>query len=493
MGVELARNPYTGAVLAEYPTSLPADVDAAVTAASGAAAAFADTPPKTVAGWLDAIADAVLAAREELAELADAETGLGPERLTGEVERTANQLRFYGSVAREGSYLGATLDTAPVALARVQRPLGPVAVFGASNFPFAFGVLGHDTGSAIASSNPVVAKGHPAHPGLSRRLAGLAADALQSAGAPAGTFGLVTGFDAGTELVRHPGIKAVAFTGSERGGTALWRLANERAERGAAVIPVYAEMGTVNAVVVTPGAASSRADSVAGGFVESFTLGMGQFCTKPGLLLAPAGAGLPAAVAAAVAARPGGVLLTEAIADACRDGVDRLVAAGATVRARGADGNRGWAATATVLEVPASALTAGSPLLAEVFGPVALVVEYRDAAELDAVIAQLPGALAAGVQAADDEDVAVLVAALGAKVGRVVFNGWPTGVATTWAQQHGGPWPATTVPSATSVGAAALGRFLRPVAYQGLPDAALPPALRAANPWGIPRRVDGVT
>jgi NADP-dependent aldehyde dehydrogenase len=190
------------------------------------------------------------------------------------------------------------------------------------------------------------------------------------------------------------------------------------------------------------------------------------------------------------------VLLTEAIADACLAGVEGLVAAGATVLARGAAGAGGWAATPTVLTVPAAALTASSPLLAEVFGPVALVVEYADTAERDAIVAQLPGALAAGVHAADGEDVAGLVAglvaALSAKVGRVVFNGWPTGVATTWAQQHGGPWPATTVASATSVGAAALGRFLRPVAYQGLPDAALPPALRAGNPWGVPRRVDGV-
>jgi NADP-dependent aldehyde dehydrogenase len=181
------------------------------------------------------------------------------------------------------------------------------------------------------------------------------------------------------------------------------------------------------------------------------------------------------------------VLLTEAIAADCRAGVERLVAGGATVLSTGAEAGKGWAATATVLSVPAAALTTGSPLLAEVFGPVALVVEYADAAELHTVIGQLPGALAAGVHATDDEDVAALVAALSAKVGRVVFNGWPTGVATTWAQQHGGPWP-----SATSVGAAALGRFLRPVAYQGPPDAALPPPLQAANPWGVPRRVDGV-
>ncbi|WAX58982.1 aldehyde dehydrogenase family protein [Jatrophihabitans cynanchi] len=491
MAVELARSPYTGAALADYVTTPPAGVNAAVSAATRAAAALADSSPATFARWLDAIADALVAQRDRLAELADSETGLGLTRLSGEVERTANQLRFYGAVAREGSHLGATLDTAPTVIARVQRPLGPVAVFGASNFPFAFGVLGHDTGSAIASGSPVVVKGHPAHPGLSRRLAEIATEALGSAGAPPGTFGLVTGFDAGTALVRHPGITAVAFTGSERGGTALWRIANERAEHGVGVIPVYCEMGTVNAAVVTPGAASLRADSLAVGFVESFTLGMGQFCTKPGLLLAPSGAGLPAAVAAAVADRPAGVLLTEAIAADCRAGVDRLVQNGATVLSTGAGVDNGWSAAVSVLTVPASALTKGSPLLAEVFGPVAMVVEYADRGELETVIAQLPGALAAAVHANDDEDVAALTTALSAKVGRVVFNGWPTGVATTWAQQHGGPWPATTVPSATSVGAAALARFLRPVAFQDVPDTALPPALQASNPWKIPRRIDG--
>jgi NADP-dependent aldehyde dehydrogenase len=485
---EPGRSPYTGATLGEYATSTPRDVDVAV-AAAAAAARIAETCPSTVAGWLDTVADSLDANGNELARLADAETGLGMDRLTGEVGRAASQLRFYAAVAREGSYLGATIDTTPVMIGRVQRPVGPVAVFGASNFPFAFGVLGHDAGSAIASGNPVVAKGHPAHPGLSRRLAEIAIAALAKAGAPEGTYGLVTGFEAGQQLVRHSGVRAVAFTGSERGGTALWRLANERPE----VIPVYAEMGTVNAVIVTKGAAAARADAIAAGFVESFTLGMGQFCTKPGLLLVPAGSGLPAAVAETVVARPAGVLLTEAIAAGCETGIARLVGSGATVLGRGAGADEGWACGATVLTASASALTKGSPLLAEVFGPVALVAEYADSAELDHVIAQLPGALAVGVHAADGEDVAALVATVAARVGRVVFNGWPTGVATTWAQQHGGPWPATTVPSATSVGAAALQRFLRPVAYQGLPDAALPAPLRQDNPWRVPRRLDGTS
>ena len=217
MRSELGRSPYTGATLGEYATSTPRDVDVAVSAAAAAAARIAETCPSAAAGWLDTVADSLVANRDELARLADAETGLGMDRLTGEVGRAASQLRFYGAVAREGSYLGATIDTTPVMIGRVQRPVGPVAVFGASNFPFAFGVLGHDVGSAIASGNPVVAKGHPAHPGLSRRLAEIAIAALATAGAPEGTYGLVTGFEAGQQLVRHSGVRAVESLGRTSG------------------------------------------------------------------------------------------------------------------------------------------------------------------------------------------------------------------------------------------------------------------------------------
>lgn len=485
MDAETSRSPYTGQTLERYDTSTDADVERAVAAAAAAAGALDATSPARLAAWLDALAAAVQAETSAMAQLADAETGLGLARLTGEVERAANQLCFYASVARDGAHLAATLDSAPVAIGRVNRPVGPVAVFGASNFPLAFGVLGHDTGSALAAGNPVVAKGHPAHPGLSRRLCAIAVRALAEAGAPDGIFGMVTGFEAGTRLVAHPAIRAVGFTGSQRGGLALWRIANERDD----VIPVYAEMGTVNAVVVTAGADPA---TVATGFVESFTLGAGQFCTKPGLLLVPAGSPIPRAVAETVGARPAGRQLTETIAADFRSGVDRLLAAGATVLGRGQAGDgAGWCSSATVLSAPVSALAAGSPLLEEVFGPVAVIAEYSDASELSSVVDRLPGALAAGIHAGPGDDVTDLVTRLSRKVGRVLFNGWPTGVATTWAQQHGGPWPATTVPTATSVGAAALQRFLRPVAFQELPDGALPAPLRAANPWQLPRRVDG--
>ncbi|MFL6125960.1 aldehyde dehydrogenase family protein, partial [Actinophytocola sp.] len=275
-------------------------------------------------------------------------------------------------------------------------------------------------------------------------------------------------------------------------GLALWRMANERD----VVIPVFAEMGTVNPVVVTP-AAVATLDRLATGFVESFTRGTGQYCTKPGLLFAPAGSGMAAVVAKELRRlAPSAWLLTSQIADAAVDGVGELVSAGGTVAGQVAGPDAGWAAPATVLSVPIEKLTNGSRLLEECFGPVAVVTEYTDRAELEAALGGLQGTLAAAVMTGgadhDDPDVPWLVERLTKLAGRVAVDEWPTGVAVTWAQHHGGPWPATTVPSSTSVGAAALTRFTRPVAYQNVPDAALPPALREANPWRLPRRVDGV-
>jgi NADP-dependent aldehyde dehydrogenase len=410
------------------------------------------------------------------------------------VQRTAGQLRFYGDVAAEGSYLGATLDPATdtrPALARVNQPLGPVAVFGASNFPFAFSVLGNDTGAAVAAGCPVLVKAHPAHPLLSVELAALARRALVEAGAPDATLQLVAGHQAGVDLVRADGVAAVAFTGSQAGGLALWRAANERE----VVIPVYAEMGTVNPVVVTP-AGARRLSAIAAGFVGSYTLGAGQFCTKPGLLLAPAGSGAATEVAKALrAAAPAAHLLTEAIAGSVREALPRLERAGATVVDLVEGPDAGWSAPSVVLEAPIAALRRGSDLLGECFGPVAVVAEYADESQLRDAVAQLQGSLAASVMTGgdgEDPDAGSVVALLAPKVGRVAVDDWPTGVAFTWAQQHGGPWPATSVPWATSVGAAALDRFVRPVAYQSAASAWLPPALQEDNPWRIPRRVDGV-
>jgi NADP-dependent aldehyde dehydrogenase len=479
-------DPRTGAALPAPPDSTSDEVDGTVAAAVAAAADLAAATPDERAGWLEAIADSLQSSTDELAEAADEEVALGLPRLTGECGRAADTIRFYASVVREGGWLGAAIDSGPPDLRRVNVPLGPVAVFGASNFPFGFGVLGHDTATALAAGCPVVAKAHPAHPRLSARLADLARRALDEADAPAGSLGLVGGFAAGSRLVGHPEIRAVAFTGSQRGGLALWRQAAERDD----VIPVFAEMGTVNAAVVTTAAAQNFDQN---GFVASFTLGMGQFCTKPGLLLVPRGAEIPERVAAALdESGPQGWLLTEQIAATYQVGIDELETNGARVLTRTAGSGSGWQAQPAVLAVTPAALKADPTLLEEVFGPVALVAEYASRAELDEVLAVLPGSLATAVHAAeDDPDLPGLVARLSRTSGRVVVNGWPTGVAVGWAQQHGGPWPATTSPAHTSVGAAALQRFLRPVTFQNAPDAALPPPLRAANPWRIPRRVDG--
>lgn len=488
-------SPRDGNQVAIAENTSAAEVDAAASRATAISNDIANSSPAERLGWLEAIASAVESHADELITLTDRETALGRTRLTSELHRMTDQLRFYGRVAAEGSYLGVTIDSATVTaprLVRVNRPLGPVAVFGSSNFPFAFGVLGTDTASAIAAGCPVIAKAHSAHLATCLRLVQIARTALDAAGAPRDLIEIIVGREAGTDLVAAPGVKAVGFTGSQDVGLLLWRIANEREE----VIPVYAEMGTVNPVVVTP-AALTRIDEIARGFVDSFTLGSGQFCTKPGILFAPAGEGVPALVAAALtAAHPQATMLTSAIARDVASGIDEMVAAGAEIVTRIPGAGTGWAADAAVLSAPSSALKSESRLLEECFGPVALVIEYDTVEDLEGGIRTLQGSLAAAVFGGDDDPVVPrVIALLAAQVGRVAVGDWPTGVAWTWAQHHGGPWPATSQPATTSVGAAALSRFVRPVTYQSVPVHALPPVEKhvtaADNPWGVPRRVDG--
>ena len=487
-------DPRTGKSNGTAIDSTSQDVAETVAAASEATVAVAAASPRDRRDWLAAVADALEAHADELISLADTETALGEARLAGELARAAGQLRFYGEVAVEGSYLQATIDSASPAgpaLARVARPIGPVAVFGASNFPFAFGVLGNDFGSALAAGCPVVVKAHSAHVLLSIRLVEIARRALTLAGAPEGALGVVIGREAGVTLVAADDISAVGFTGSQTGGLALWRVANERDQ----VIPVYAEMGTVNPVVVTP-AASERMTDVAAGFVASYTLGWGQYCTKPGLIFAPCGAQAADAVAQALrAAEPSAVMLTEGIAHAAHDGLSALEAAGATVLVRIDGPDQGWSAPAAVVTAPIDALQPGSALLEEVFGPIAVVVEYDDPQQVPDVLDRLQGSLTASVITAldgPDHLAAELIPRLAEQAGRVTVNDWPTGVAYAWGQHHGGPWPATSIPSATSVGAAALCRFVRPVTFQSCRDEWLPEELRSSNPWRVPRRVDGI-
>ncbi len=467
------------------------EVDRVVTAALAAFPRMASAPDGTRAGWLRAVADALDARADELVALADAETALGSTRLTGEVARTTGQLRLFADVIEEGSYLEAIIDHAAPGrpdLRRMLVPVGPVAVYAASNFPFAFSVAGGDSASALAVGCPVVVKAHPGHPALSRLTAGIVREALADAGAPDGSFSLVEGFEAGAALVEHPAIAAGAFTGSVRGGRALF----DRAVARPAPIPFFAELGSINPVVVTRAADSARGAELADGLAGSFQLGAGQFCTKPGLVFVPEGSMLEASLAELVERAPHR-LLNDAVAEGFGSGVADLAAApGVSVVAGSVEqGGEVPAAMVFAVELDTFLVPAAARLLtAEVFGPVSVLVRYRDEAELEAALATIEGSLTATLHAEPDEDVTDLARTLASRCGRLLFGGWPTGVAVTWSQHHGGPWPATTSQH-TSVGATAVRRFQRPLVYQDAPEPVLPPALQEANPLGIPRRVDG--
>lgn len=485
-------DPRTGVVNGAVPTTSLDKGYAKVAAAAAVANDVASRAPSVRAAWLEAVAAALDADKNAIIEVASRETGLSAERLAIELRGAIAQWRFYAGVTREGSWLGATIDHATehaADLRRVGTSLGPVAVFGASNFPLGFGMLGHDTAAAIASGSPVVVKAHPAHALLSEHLAALAVRALSDAGAPMGTFQVVRGFEAGSRIVLDPRIRAVAFTGSQAGGLALVELSRRRE----VPVPVFAEMGTVNPVVFTP--ASGRRDMapLAQGFVASIRFGAGQVCTKPGMVFVPRGSGFADAVDTLVRmSEPVGWALTESIAHGYAAGIRRFVDAGAQLVGSAPAHPEGWAFETTVLSVPIQSLKRGSPFLAECFGPVGLIVEYDELEETIAALGEMQGALTASVFVGeDDPDTAALVSALAEKVGRVVVDQWPSGVATNWAQHHGGPWPSTSDPTATSVGAAAVTRFVRPIAYQNVPDLSLPMPLQERNPWGIPRRVDG--
>ena len=478
-------------------TQIPtATVEQAVRAATEAQDAVARAPYETRASWLEALADALDANAEELVALADAETHLGSPRLPGELARTSAQLRLFAGVVREGAFLEVTIDhdtptaTPPIPdLRRMLVPLGPVAVFAASNFPFAFSVLGGDTASALAAGCPVIVKAHGGHIELSRRVTEIAVQALADAGAPSGIFGLVEGREQGVELVIHPGVRAVGFTGSVGGGRFLFDKAVQRPDP----IPFYGELGSVNPVVVTPGAADESLDDVAKGLAGSFTMGVGQFCTKPGVVFAPAGAGLAEALGTLVSSDPK-PLLNDRIGDGFRGRLAEVAGhAGVDVVAGDATSDaRGEAAPVVLRTTVADVLAAPEVLLDEVFGPATLVVEYSDLDEVSTALAAVPGSLTATLHAAPGEEVsACLLADLSRVSGRVLYGGWPTGVAVSHAQHHGGPYPSTTSVH-TSVGTTAIRRWLRPVAYQTTPDELLPPELRESNPLGLPRRVDGV-
>jgi len=430
-----------------------------------------------------------------------AESGLPRPRLEGERGRTTGQLKLFASLLREGSWRDARLDTA-LPDRQPPRPdlrmaligLGPVAVFGSSNFPLAFSVAGGDTASALAAGCPVVVKAHPAHPGTSELVGRAIVRAVEACALPAGVFALLTGAGntLGQDLVRHPAIQAVGFTGSRAGGLALVALAAARPQP----IPVYAEMSSINPVFLLSHALARRGTEIADGFAASLTLGVGQFCTNPGIVLGIGG--LPfeqfceRAAAALSDVRPG-AMLTPGIAASYQHGVQQLTdhADVLGLANAGQPAGRGGAA---LFVTSGEAFLADRKLADEVFGPASLLIACRDARQMRDVAESLDGQLTATLQMDDDDlDAArVLLPVLERKVGRILVNGFPTGVEVATAMVHGGPFPATSDSRSTSVGTAAIGRFLRPVSYQNLPQALLPAALRDANPLAIWRRVDGV-
>jgi alpha-ketoglutaric semialdehyde dehydrogenase len=476
------------------------DVAAATAAAAEAFAAYRATTPEERSAFLEAVAAEIESDKDAIIPEAVRESGLPEGRITGEVGRTTGQLRMFAGVVRQGDHLGVRIDPAlpdrtPLPRADIRQrmvPLGPVAVFGASNFPLAFSTAGGDTASALAAGCPVVVKGHPAHPVTGTLVARAITRAVERSGLPAGTFSFVLGgIETGQELVADPRIAAVGFTGSRGGGLSLVRAAAERD----VPIPVYAEMSSINPVVVLPGALEGDVAALAQAYVGSLTLGSGQFCTNPGLLFLPSGERGDAflrVAGEAVAAASGQTMLTPGIAEAYRSGTATLRdVAGVRVVAQGTEAGD-LAPAPQVVETGALE----HPVTDEVFGASGVVVRYDDMAALLPRLEALEGQLTATVHMdpatdADTADAAALLPVLELKAGRVLFNGWPTGVEVGHAMVHGGPYPATSDARSTSVGSLAIERFQRPVAYQDVPAALLPAAVRDDNPWGLRRRVDG--
>ena len=476
-----------------------ATLDAVLARLAETARPLADSAPVARARALRQVADALDAAAPELVELAKAETSLPDQRLVGEMARSTGQMRMFADGLEEGSWLDIIIDTAdanakPVPrpdLRRIQVALGPALVFAASNFPFAFSVPGGDTSSALAAGCPVVVKAHPGHPRTSVRTAEVLTEAWERAGMPQGSFALIQGQQAGVDALRDPRIAVGSFTGSVAGGRALFDIAGDRE----VPIPFYAEMGSLNPAFVSPGALAARGDDLASGYVASFTLGIGQFCTKPGLLFLPRGHGLEPALVDAVQAAAPGKMLVDRISSGHRAIREALVARPGvrtlTVVEPGQDAGAMTGAALLATDVP-TLLADREEMMVECFGPTSIVVEYDDLDEALAGARAFEGNLTATVHAEPgEEDFArPLLRELQDRAGRLVWNGWPTGVAVSWAQHHGGPYPATTVPLHTSVGMTAIRRFLRPVTYQDVPQDLLPDVLRNDG-TGIVRRIDG--
>lgn len=501
-----AKNPATGEWLeGEYFEATVGEIDAAARAAERAFEPYAALPPERRAEFLRAVAQQIAALGDRLLDRAAAETALPLARLESERARTVSQILLFAEVIEEGSWVEARIDRAlpdrkPRPRPDIRRllvPLGPVAVFGASNFPLAFSVAGGDTVSALAAGCPVVVKAHPAHPGTSELAASAIRTAARETRMPEGVFSMVQGpsHEVGITLVTHPVIRAVGFTGSLRAGRTLFDAAALRPEP----IPVYAEMGSSNPVFLLPGALDARGDAIAKGLAASVTLGAGQFCTNPGLAIlveSPAASAFLQSAGRLLGAAPAGTMVHAGI-KAAYDGeiaeIARIEGVAVAARAQGRGPHPETEAHAALLLTDARTYMENPRLAGEIYGPATLAVRCGSRPDLLQLARSLHGHLTATVHGTEKDlaDFADLVAVLRRKAGRLVFNGFPTGVEVCHAMQHGGPYPATTDSRATSVGTAAIHRFARPVCYQDFPQSALPEELQDANPRGIWRMVDG--
>ena len=502
----VAFHPLAGQPAAQhFHAAMPGDVDAAARAGAAAFDEYAARPPAQRAALLETIAAGIDGLGPRLVELVSAETGLPGPRVAGERDRTTRQLRRFAELLREGAWVEAVVDRGdrqrqPLPkpdLRRMLRPLGPVVVFGASNFPLAYSTAGGDTASALAAGCPVIVKGHPAHPGTGELVAAVIADSVQRLGMPLGTFSFLHAggprdFEVGRELVRHPAIRAGGFTGSFQGGTALAKLAAERL----VPIPFFAEMGSVNPIVALPLALAADPVARAQQLFASFTASVGQMCTCPGIVLFvrdDAGYAFARELDRLVVQAPSAPMLTPRIRAAFVSRIEALAKLDGVRVAVGAAAKDEHRVTPVVLQTTASRFLANQDLAQECFGPATVLVACDDLQELERTAAALPGSLTATLWASEDERALArrMLEKLAHIAGRVIWNGVPTGVEVVSAMVHGGPFPATTRPDSTAVGAFAITRWCRPVCYQDVPEALLPVELEDANPLGILRLVDG--
>lgn len=503
-GTMRAFNPTIGAEFKEdFGAGGEAEVDRACLLAQEAFDSYRETDPETRARFLRSIAMGINDLGDALVNRASEETGLPKGRIEGERGRTVGQLEFFASIVRDGRWIGATLDSPLPDRKPLPRPdlrlrriaLGPVAVFAASNFPLAFSVAGGDTASALAAGCPVIVKAHSSHLGTSELIGRVIQRAVAECGLAEGVFSLILGHGKtiGQSLVSHPAIKAVGFTGSRQGGLSLMRTAANRPEP----IPVYAEMSSVNPIFVFPSALDKNASAIARGFIDSMTLGVGQFCTNPGIVLGINSDSFQQFSRLAtedLSTRKAATMLSPAIHSAYQGGLERLNSAkGVDNLAQVEPGQGSCLGAPALFSVTAKQLLDQPELAEEVFGPASVLISCETFQQMQAVVDQLSGQLTASlfVEEPDMPDAHALVPTLERKVGRIIFNQYPTGVEVSYAMVHGGPFPATSDSRTTSVGAGAIERFLRPVSYQNMPSALLPAALQDANPMKIWRLRDG--